>query len=51
MGKLKVFRSYKDRKTNLQKETNSLVKYFAIYGISACVLVIIAYGILKGKLD
>ncbi|HNZ52453.1 MAG TPA: cation-translocating P-type ATPase [Candidatus Pacearchaeota archaeon] len=50
MGKIgKSLEVIKTEKTNLQKETNSLVKYFAIYGISACVLVIIAYGILKGN--
>jgi Ca2+-transporting ATPase len=49
MGKIgKSLESIKAEKTNLQKETKHLVKYFAIYGISACAIIIIAYGMLKG---
>lgn len=50
MGKIgKSLESIKSEKTNLQKETNSLVKYFAIYGLSACAIITIAYGLIKGN--
>lgn len=50
MGKIgKSLESIKSEKTNLQKETSALVKYFAIYGLSACAIITIAYGLIKGN--
>jgi len=50
MGKIgKSLESIKSEKTNLQKETGSLVKYFAIYGLSACAIITLAYGLINGK--
>ncbi|MGY4884802.1 MAG: cation-translocating P-type ATPase [Nanobdellota archaeon] len=48
MGKIgKSLESIKPEKTNLQKETSRLVKYFATYGITACLIIILAYGFLN----
>lgn len=48
MGKIgKSLKEIKIEKTNLQKETKSIVKYFAIYGLILCVAVVIAYGVLR----
>lgn len=35
-------------KTTLQTEVNSLVKYFAIWGLFLCVVVIVIYGLTRG---
>lgn len=48
MGKIgKSLETIKSEKTNLQKETSFLVKYFAIYGIMACAIIIIVYALLR----
>jgi len=48
MGKIgKSLKEIKIEKTNLQKETKSIVKYFAIYGMILCAAVVIAYGVLR----
>ena len=47
MGKIgKSLESIKPEKTNLQKETKHIVKWFAIYGMAACAIIILAYGLL-----
>ncbi|MFA5764416.1 MAG: HAD-IC family P-type ATPase, partial [archaeon] len=48
MGKIgKSLSEIKPEKTNLQKETKSIVKYFVIYGALLCIAIIIMYGLLK----
>jgi Ca2+-transporting ATPase len=48
MGKIgKSLKEIEPEKTGLQKETKSLVKLFAIYGIILCIAVIIIYGLLR----
>jgi len=48
MGKIgKSLKEIETEKTCLQKETNSLVKFFAIYGAILCVAVIIIYGLFR----
>ncbi|MGV8152268.1 MAG: cation-translocating P-type ATPase [Candidatus Nanoarchaeia archaeon] len=48
MGKIgKSLGEIKTEKTSLQKETNSLVKSFATYGIILCIIIIIMYGVVR----
>lgn len=42
-------KSIKTEKTNLQKETKSLAKHFAIYGLIACAIIVLAYGFIRGN--
>ena len=46
MGKIgKSLQTLTTEKTGLQTEVNKIVKYFAIYGLLLCALVVIIYGI------
>ncbi len=47
MGKIgKSLEEIKPEKSNLQKETKTIVKYLATYGLISCVIIILVYGLL-----
>ncbi|EKD56065.1 MAG: hypothetical protein ACD_58C00305G0003 [uncultured bacterium] len=49
VGKIgQTLNSFETEKTQLQKETSVFIKKIAIFGISACILLIFVYGITKG---
>jgi P-type Ca2+ transporter type 2C len=50
LGKIgKSLQEVKEEKTNLQKETDSIVKYFGIGAAAICTLIIVLYGLLRGN--
>jgi len=49
MGKIgKSLKAVKPEKTQLKKEVDKIVKYFAIWGLFLCIIVIVLYGTLRG---
>lgn len=50
LGKIgKSLQEVKEEKTNLQKETDSIVKKFGIGAVIICTLVVVLYGLLRGN--
>jgi len=50
VGKIgQTLNSFETEKTLLQKETSIFIKKIAIFGISACVLLILIYGLTRGN--
>jgi Ca2+-transporting ATPase len=50
MGRIgKALQEVDTSKTPLQRETRKLVKIFAVVGLCLCVLVVIAYGLMRGN--